>query len=140
MVTILEADGDVVAVRPYARHVAELRGFERQDLTRIATAVSALYLVPQLRHLNRAVSALFRRRESSRTPGNALGIGDVFDILDSRCRGTRRMVMPLENGTGALPRLCSRLGTSFAFCGAATALNERSNALNQSQLSLEGVP
>jgi signal transduction histidine kinase len=38
----IENEGDVVAVRQRARRVAELLGFERQDQTRIATAVSEL--------------------------------------------------------------------------------------------------
>src|ERR1700759_3583336 len=40
--TPIENEGDVVAVRQRARRVAELLGFERQDQTRIATAVSEL--------------------------------------------------------------------------------------------------
>ncbi len=38
----IETEGDVVAVRQRARHIAELLGFERQDQTRIATAVSEI--------------------------------------------------------------------------------------------------
>src|SRR6201995_1879219 len=38
----IENEGDVVAVRPRAHRLAELLGFERQDQTRIATAVSEL--------------------------------------------------------------------------------------------------
>jgi signal transduction histidine kinase/CheY-like chemotaxis protein len=38
----IENEGDVVAVRQRARRVAELLGFDRQDQTRIATAVSEL--------------------------------------------------------------------------------------------------
>lgn len=38
----IEAEADVVAVRQRARRIAELLGFERQDQTRIATAVSEL--------------------------------------------------------------------------------------------------
>lgn len=38
----IETESDVVAVRQRARHIAELLGFERQDQTRIATAVSEL--------------------------------------------------------------------------------------------------
>ncbi len=36
----IETESDVVAVRQRARRIAELLGFERQDQTRIATAVS----------------------------------------------------------------------------------------------------
>jgi signal transduction histidine kinase/CheY-like chemotaxis protein len=43
MVTVpIEHEGDVVAVRQRAHRVAELLGFDRQDQTRIATAVSEL--------------------------------------------------------------------------------------------------
>ncbi|HEX4408789.1 MAG TPA: ATP-binding protein [Xanthobacteraceae bacterium] len=38
----IENEGDVVAVRQRARRIAELLGFERQDQTRIATAVSEI--------------------------------------------------------------------------------------------------
>jgi signal transduction histidine kinase len=38
----IEAESDVVAVRQRARHIAELLDFERQDQTRIATAVSEI--------------------------------------------------------------------------------------------------
>ncbi|WP_291690195.1 ATP-binding protein, partial [Bradyrhizobium sp.] len=38
----IESEGDVVAVRQRAHRLAELLGFERQDQTRIATAVSEL--------------------------------------------------------------------------------------------------
>ena len=38
----IEAEGDVVAVRQRARRIAELLGFDAQDQTRIATAVSEI--------------------------------------------------------------------------------------------------
>jgi anti-sigma regulatory factor (Ser/Thr protein kinase) len=38
----IETESDVVAVRQRARRIAELLGFERQDQTRIATAVSEI--------------------------------------------------------------------------------------------------
>ena len=38
----IENESDVVAVRQRAHHVAEQLGFDRQDQTRIATAVSEL--------------------------------------------------------------------------------------------------
>ncbi|MFX5370359.1 hypothetical protein ABTD31_19510, partial [Acinetobacter baumannii] len=38
----IENEGDVVAVRQRAHRVAELGGLERQDQTRVATAVSEL--------------------------------------------------------------------------------------------------
>lgn len=38
----IETEGDVVTVRQRARRIAELLGFERQDQTRIATAVSEI--------------------------------------------------------------------------------------------------
>src|ERR1700744_1673621 len=38
----IETEGDVVAVRQRAHRIAELLGFERQDQTRIATAVSEI--------------------------------------------------------------------------------------------------
>ncbi len=38
----IDTESDVVAVRQRARRIAELLGFERQDQTRIATAVSEI--------------------------------------------------------------------------------------------------
>src|SRR5262245_63516479 len=38
----IDSEGDVVTVRQRARRIAELLGFERQDQTRIATAVSEI--------------------------------------------------------------------------------------------------
>src|SRR6516165_6932303 len=38
----IDSEGDIVTVRQRARRMAELLGFERQDQTRIATAVSEL--------------------------------------------------------------------------------------------------
>src|SRR4051812_35004085 len=40
--TRIESEADVVAARQRARRLSELLGFERQDQTRIATAVSEL--------------------------------------------------------------------------------------------------
>src|SRR5215467_3478005 len=39
---VIETESDVVSVRQRARRIAELLGFERQDQTRIATAVSEI--------------------------------------------------------------------------------------------------
>src|ERR1700744_1184646 len=39
----IRQEADVVAARQRARGIAELLGFERQDQTRIATAVSAIW-------------------------------------------------------------------------------------------------
>ncbi|MFZ3309965.1 MAG: histidine kinase, partial [Xanthobacteraceae bacterium] len=38
----IDTESDVVTVRQRARRIAELLGFERQDQTRIATAVSEI--------------------------------------------------------------------------------------------------
>src|ERR1700748_3852035 len=42
MIVAIRSEADVVVARQRARRIAELLGFERQDQTRIATAVSEL--------------------------------------------------------------------------------------------------
>ncbi|MGA7805812.1 histidine kinase dimerization/phospho-acceptor domain-containing protein, partial [Bradyrhizobium sp.] len=99
----IENEGDVVAVRQRARRLAELLGFERQDQTRIATAVSELarnafgyagggraeFIID-----NSAVPQIFKVRISDR--GN--GIAELQEILDGRYRSTSGMGLGL---TGA---------------------------------------
>src|SRR5215469_17259197 len=87
----IENEADVVAVRQRARRLAELLGFERQDQTRIATAVSELarnafsyagggraefILDPA------AAPQVFHIRISDKGPG----IGDIQTILDGQYR------------------------------------------------------
>ncbi|HEY5211221.1 MAG TPA: ATP-binding protein [Stellaceae bacterium] len=85
----IESEGDVVAVRQRARRIAELLGFERQDQTRIATAVSEIarnaFAYGGGGRAEFAVDATeanptFRVRLSDNGPG----IADVAAILEGR--------------------------------------------------------
>jgi signal transduction histidine kinase len=92
----IENEGDVVTVRQRAHRLAELLGFERQDQTRIATAVSELarnafgyagggraeFLVQP-----NAVPQIFLIRISDKGPG----IADVQSILDGQYRSQSGM-------------------------------------------------
>jgi signal transduction histidine kinase/CheY-like chemotaxis protein len=92
----IENEGDVVAVRQRAHRLAELLGFERQDQTRIATAVSELarnafsyagggraefILDPT------PAPQVFRVRISDKGPG----IADIQTILDGQYRSKSGM-------------------------------------------------
>lgn len=97
IVTIpIESEADVVAVRQRAHRLAELLGFERQDQTRIATAVSELarnafsyagggraeFLLDPT-----AVPQVFHARISDKGPG----IADIQTILDGQYRSKSGM-------------------------------------------------
>jgi signal transduction histidine kinase/CheY-like chemotaxis protein len=96
----IETEGDVVTVRQRARRIAELLGFERQDQTRIATAVSEIarnafsyadggrteFMVePGEPH------QLFRIRISDK----GKGISDLQSILDGQYRSQSGMGLGL---------------------------------------------
>ena len=96
----VESEGDVVAVRQRARRLAELLGFERQDQTRIATAVSELarnafgyagggraeFIID-----NSAAPQIFRIRISDK----GKGIAQLQEILDGRYRSPHGMGLGL---------------------------------------------
>src|SRR6201989_280970 len=96
----VESEGDVVAVRQRARRLAELLGFERQDQTRIATAVSELarnafgyagggraeFIID-----NSAAPQVFRIRISDK----GKGIAQLQEILDGRYRSPHGMGLGL---------------------------------------------
>src|ERR1700691_6557589 len=107
IVTIaIETEGDVVAVRQRARRIAELLGFERQDQTRIATAVSEIAR-------NAFGYAGGGRAEFAVEPGDAQqlfhvrisdkgkGIPDLQRILDGEYRSESGMGLGLV-GAGRL--------------------------------------
>src|SRR5689334_125970 len=96
----IETEGDVVAVRQRARRIAELLGFERQDQTRIATAVSELarnafgyagggraefFIDPN------AAPQVLKVRISDK----GKGIAELQDILDGRYRSQSGMGLGL---------------------------------------------
>jgi signal transduction histidine kinase len=96
----IENEGDVVTVRQRARRIAELLGFERQDQTRIATAVSELarnafgyagggraeFMVDP-----GAVPQIFRVRISDK----GKGIANLQEILDGQYRSSSGMGLGL---------------------------------------------
>jgi anti-sigma regulatory factor (Ser/Thr protein kinase) len=96
----IETESDVVAVRQRARRLAELLGFERQDQTRIATAVSEIarnaftyanggraeFIIEP----NETPQA-FRVRISDKGPG----IANLENILDGRYRSQSGMGLGL---------------------------------------------
>jgi signal transduction histidine kinase len=95
----IETESDVVAVRQRARRVAELLGFERQDQTRIATAVSEIardaFLYVGGGRVEFIVeiksSQLFRIRISDR----GKGIANLQAILDGQYRSQNGMGLGL---------------------------------------------
>ena len=96
----IETESDVVAVRQRARRISELLGFERQDQTRIATAVSELarnafgyagggraeFMVDPS-----AIPQILKVRISDR----GKGIADLQTILDGQYRSTSGMGLGL---------------------------------------------
>jgi anti-sigma regulatory factor (Ser/Thr protein kinase) len=96
----IENEGDVVAVRQRAHRIAELLGFERQDQTRIATAVSELarnafgYAGVGRAEFALVVTAIPQRiviRISDQGPG----IANLQTILDGQYRSTSGMGLGL---------------------------------------------
>jgi signal transduction histidine kinase/CheY-like chemotaxis protein len=92
----IESEADVVTVRQRAHRLAELLGFERQDQTRIATAVSELARNAfsyagggRAEFILNPVSApqVFQIRISDKGPG----IADVQTILDGQYRSKSGM-------------------------------------------------
>jgi signal transduction histidine kinase len=92
---LIESESDVVAVRQRARRIAELLGYERQDQTRIATAVSEIAR-------NAFGYAGGGRAEFAVTPGDpqmfairisdkGKGIPDLQRILDGEYRSQSGM-------------------------------------------------
>lgn len=95
----IETEGDVVAVRQRARRIAELLGFERQDQTRIATAVSEIarnaFGYAGRGRAEFAIEPddpqLFRIRISDK----GKGIADLQSILDGQYRSQSGMGLGL---------------------------------------------
>lgn len=88
---IIEEEGDVIAVRQKARRVAELLGFEAQDQTRIATAVSEIARNAfgyggggrvELFLDGKVTPQAFKVRIIDQGPG----VGDLEAVLDGRYR------------------------------------------------------
>src|ERR1700750_1267799 len=105
----VESEGDVVAVRQRARRLAELLGFERQDQTRIATAVSEIAR-------NAFIYARGGRAEFSvdgeqspqlfwfKISAKGAGIRDLEAILDGRSRSQTGMGLGLVGARRLMDR------------------------------------
>jgi signal transduction histidine kinase/CheY-like chemotaxis protein len=96
----IENEGDVVAVRQRAHRIAELLGFERQDQTRIATAVSELARNAfGYARGGRAEFALdvtgIPQRFVIRISDQGPGIANLQTILDGQYRSTSGMGLGL---------------------------------------------
>ncbi len=96
----IESESDVVAVRQRARRIAELLGFERQDQTRIATAVSEIARNAFLYAGRGRVEFLAEERESPqlfriRIRDWGKGIANLQAILDGQYRSQSGMGLGL---------------------------------------------
>jgi signal transduction histidine kinase len=96
----IESEADVVTVRQRAHRVAELLGFERQDQTRVATAVSELAR-NAFSYARRGRAEFFLDPSSSpqmftiRISDKGPGIGDVQSIFDGQYRSQSGMGLGL---------------------------------------------
>src|SRR6516164_7378349 len=96
----IENEGDVVAVRQRTHRLAELLGFERQDQTRVATAVSELAR-NAFSYARRGRGEFFLDPSSSpqmftiRISDKGPGIGDVQSIFDGQYRSQSGMGLGL---------------------------------------------
>jgi signal transduction histidine kinase/CheY-like chemotaxis protein len=96
----IESEGDVVAVRQRARRIAELLGFERQDQTRIATAVSEIARNAFLYAGGGRAEFLAEAKESPqlfriRISDRGKGIANLQSILDGQYRSQSGMGLGL---------------------------------------------
>jgi signal transduction histidine kinase/CheY-like chemotaxis protein len=126
----IESESDVVAVRQRARRIAELLGFERQDQTRIATAVSEIARNAFLYAGRGRAEFLAEEKESPqlfriRICDWGKGIANLQAILDGQYRsqsgmglglvGARRLMdqfnIDSKPGQGTVVDLAQRLPT-----------------------------
>jgi signal transduction histidine kinase/CheY-like chemotaxis protein len=96
----IESESDVVAVRQRARRIAELLGFERQDQTRIATAVSEVARNAFVYAGNGRAEFLAEAKESPqlfriRISDRGKGIANLQAILDGQYRSQTGMGLGL---------------------------------------------
>src|ERR1700761_9631391 len=98
----IENEGDVVAVRQRAHRVAELLGFDRQDQTRVATAVSEIarnaFGYAGRGRAEFAVEPADPQSFAIRISDKGKGIADLQRILDGEYRSQSGMGLGL---TGA---------------------------------------
>src|SRR5579863_6617653 len=95
----IESESDVVAVRQRARRIAELLGFERQDQTRVATAVSEIarnaFGYAGGGRAEFAVEADEPQQLRIRISDKGKGIADLQSILDGQYRSQSGMGLGL---------------------------------------------
>jgi signal transduction histidine kinase len=96
----IEAESDVVAVRQRARRIAELLGFERQDQTRIATAVSEIARNAFIYAGGGRTEFILEGKEQPqllriRISDKGKGIADLQTILDGQYRSQSGMGLGL---------------------------------------------
>jgi signal transduction histidine kinase len=95
----IDAESDVVTVRQRARRIAELLGFERQDQTRIATAVSEIarnaFGYAGRGRAEFAVEPEEPQRFRIRISDKGGGIADLQSILDGQYRSQSGMGLGL---------------------------------------------
>jgi signal transduction histidine kinase len=136
----IETEGDVVAARQRARRIAELLGFERQDQTRIATAVSEIarnaFIYASGGRAEFVVETkspqLFRIRISDR----GKGIANLQPILDGQYRSRSGMGLGLVGARRLMDRfdIDSKPGEGTTV-DLGQHLPERRNRITQVKLS-----
>lgn len=92
---VIKVEADIVAVRQRARHLAELLGFERQDQTRIATAVSEIarnaYSYGGGGRAEFSVAQMTSQMLLIRISDNGPGIADLDAVLEGRYQSAAGM-------------------------------------------------
>src|SRR5215472_17578091 len=105
----IETESDVVAVRQRARRIAELLGFERQDQTRIATAVSEVARNAFVYAGGGRAEFLVEAKESPqlfqiRISDQGKGIANLQTILDGQYRSPSGMGLGLVGARRLMDR------------------------------------
>jgi signal transduction histidine kinase len=113
----IESEGDVVAVRQRARRIAELLEFDRQDQTRIATAVSEIARNAFVYGGGGRAEFLIEAKASPQLFGILIsdrgkGIANLQDILDGQYRSQSGMGLGLVGARRLMDRfeIASKLG------------------------------
>jgi anti-sigma regulatory factor (Ser/Thr protein kinase) len=104
----IETENDVVAVRQRARRVAELLGFDRQDQTRIATAVSEIarnaFGYAGGGRAEFAIEPADPQLFAIRISDKGRGIPDLQNILDGQYRSQNGMGLGLTGARRLMDR------------------------------------
>jgi anti-sigma regulatory factor (Ser/Thr protein kinase) len=105
----IETEGDVVTIRQRARRIAELLGFERQDQTRVATAVSEVARNAFIYAGGGRAEFLVEANESPqllwiRISDQGKGIANLQAILDGQYRSQSGMGLGLVGARRLMDR------------------------------------